>query len=83
MKKVTDLSFFFSLMFLFVLEIGVTFPNEVELESFLGLSEQSKCKYHDVIMCCATSSQIKKKGNGITIEELQKHADNFMDTKSD
>ena len=63
MQKVTDLSFFFSLMFLFVLEIGVTFPNEVELESFLGLSEQSECKYHDVIMCCATSLQIKKNVN--------------------
>ena len=80
MQKVTDLSFFFSLMFLFVLEIGVTFSNEVELESFLGLSEQSECKYHDVIMCCATSLQIKKTLTNITIEELQKHADNFMDT---
>lgn len=83
MQKVTDLSFFFSLMFLFVLEIGVTFSNEVELESFLGLSEQSECKYHDVIMCCATSLQIKKTLTNITIEELQKHADNFMDTQSD
>ena len=82
MQKVTDLSFFFSLMFLFV-EIGVTFSNEVELESFLGLSEQSECKYHDVIMCCATSLQIKKTLTNITIEELQKHADNFMDTQSD
>ena len=70
-------------MFLFVLEIGVTFSNEVELESFLGLSEQSECKYHDVIMCCATSLQIKKTLTNITIEELQKHADNFMDTQSD